>query len=96
MFARITPYQMKTDTLDDAKAKIEALKSQVMGLPGIKQFINVVDDETGKGYVISLVESREVSDANAAQVSAIWGQFAEHLTAMPTPEGYDVFANWKN
>ena len=96
MFARITPYQMKTDTLGDAKAKIEALKSQIMGLPGIIEFINAVDDETGKGYVVALVESREVSDANAAQVSAIWGQFADHLTAMPTPEGYDVFAHWKN
>ena len=96
MFARITSYQMNPATLDVAKAMVNEIKSEVMALPGMHEFINAVDDETGRGYVISLVESREVSDANADKVMAIWGKFADHLTAKPEPEGMDVYVHWRN
>ena len=75
---------------------VESVKSQVMALPGMIEFINAVDNETGKGYVVSVVESREISDANADKVMAIWGMFADFLVAPPVPEGFDVFAHWKS
>ena len=94
MFARITHYKMKPEMLDDAKAKVAELESKIMGMPGIVQFINAVDDDTGAGYVVSISESRALAEANAETAKAIWGMFADHLVEMPTPEGFEVAANW--
>ena len=95
MFARVTPYKMKPGSRDAAMAIMERLKDQIMGMPGMHNFINVMNED-GSGYVVAVVESRATSDANAETVKALWGQFADHLEAMPTPEGFDVMANWSN
>jgi hypothetical protein len=59
-----------------------------MGMPGIHNFINVLNDD-GSGYVISVVESEAISNANAAKV-ALWGAFSDHMEAAPKAVGYDV------
>lgn len=93
MFARITKFKMKADMVDEARALMNDLKGEIMGLPGMLQFINAMDDE-GNGYIVSVVESREASDANMPRVKELWGKFSHHLEAMPTPEGFEVNANW--
>lgn len=93
MFARITRYKMKAGSRDEGEALVTQLKDQIMSLDGMQQFINCANED-GSGYVISLVESQEKSDANAEKVAAIWGNFAHLLEAAPTPEGFDVIANW--
>jgi hypothetical protein len=93
MYARITPFKMKPGSTDAATQLMNSLRSDIMGLPGMKHFINVMNED-GSGYVVSLIESKEISDGNAERVRQIWGNFAEHLEAMPTPEGYDVIAEW--
>ena len=95
MFARITPYQMKPEKMEEALALIEKLKPRIMGLPGLKQLINLSNDD-GSGYIISVVESQATSDQNAAAVQAIWAEFKDHLQSMPTPQGYGVNCNWSN
>ena len=95
MFSRVTPYQLKPGARDAAIATMNEMKADIMALPGLKQFINVIGDD-GKGYVISVVESQEVSDANKERVMALWGRMGAHLAAMPTPEGGDVVADWSN
>ena len=95
MFARVTHYKMKAASFDEAVAMVEDLKDRIMALPGIIQFINVGNSD-GSGYVISLVESKEISDANQSEAMAIWGQFADHLEAKPVPEGYEVIQNWSS
>jgi hypothetical protein len=94
MFARVTHYKMKKTSIDEAKALLEKLKPQIMALPGMKQFINTMNDD-GSGCVISLVESRAVSDDNQQAVAALWGNFSAHLEGAPKAEGFDVFADWK-
>ena len=89
MFARITKYRMKPEMIDDAKAKLDELRPRIMSLPGLITFINVLNDD-GNGYVVSVVESEEISNANQEQVAAIWGLFADHLAEPPSPEGYNV------
>ena len=93
MHARVTKYKMKADAMDDAVALVNKFRDEIMAMPGMIHFINVANDD-GSGYVVALVESREVSDANADLVREMWGRFADHLEEMPTPEGYDVIANW--
>jgi hypothetical protein len=95
MYARVTPFKMKPDSLDDATKLIHQLKDQVMGLPGMIQFIDCVQKD-GSGYIVAVVESREVSEQNQERVMAIWANFKDHLEKMPTPAGYDVIANWTN
>ena len=89
MYARVTKYRMKPETMNDSIALLQELKPQIMALPGMIQFINVANDD-GNGYVISLVESREISDANQDRVAQIWARFADYLAAPPEPAGYDV------
>ena len=93
MYARITNYKMKPESIDAAMALLEQLKPQILALPGMVRFINA-HDETGAGYVISLVDSKETADANADAVQAIWANFADHLESIPSPQGSGVIADW--
>lgn len=95
MFARITTYRLKPGTVDTAKEIMEGLMPQIMGMPGLKQFINAVDAD-GNGYVVSIVESEEASNANQSKVQQLWAQFADVLAEPPVPGGYDVIMNRSN
>lgn len=93
MFARVTEYKMKQGTREEATAMMEKLKPQIMGMPGIHSFTNVMNDD-GTGYVVSLVESQATSDANAAKVAALWANFAPMMETAPKAVGFDVMAHW--
>jgi hypothetical protein len=95
MFARVTQFKMKPGTREAATAKMEELRGQILGMPGMHNFINVMNED-GSGYVVSIVESEATSNANAPKVAELWGAFADYLEAVPTPQGYDVIANWSN
>jgi len=92
MFARVTKYRMKPESIEAAKSKLNELKPQIMGMPGMKNFINVMNSD-GSGYVISVVESEASSNANQATVQAIWANFSEYLAEPPVAEGFDVLMN---
>ncbi len=94
MHARVTHFKMKPGSRDAAVALMNDLKDQILGMPGMRHFINVMNDD-GSGYVVALVESKEVSDANHELTMAMWGRFSDFLEAVPDPEGYDVMANWE-
>ena len=95
MFVRVTPFKMKADSRDAATELVHQLKDKIMGMDGMQQFINVMNED-GSGYIIAVVDSEESSNANADNVKALWGQFADHLEAMPVPVGYDTVVNWSN
>lgn len=95
MFARVTHYKMKSGSRDATTEILNSLKSQIMSMPGMHNFINVANED-GSGYVISVVESEAVSNANAAKVTELWGAFSDYLEAAPKPLGFDVIANWQN
>ncbi|NUH66420.1 hypothetical protein HTT03_14120 [Sulfitobacter sp. S0837] len=94
MFARVTPYQLKSGAREAALNTLSEMKADILALPGLKQFLNVLNDD-GSGYVISVVESQKTSDDNAEKVRELWGRMADHLAEMPTPHGCEVVANWK-
>ena len=93
MYARVTPYKMQPGTKAAATERLATMKDMIMGMPGMQQFINVMNED-GSGYVIAVVESEQVSNANAESVKSAWGQMAEFLEEMPTPQGYDVVVDW--
>ncbi|HSM40911.1 MAG TPA: hypothetical protein VK862_09175 [Afifellaceae bacterium] len=89
MYARVTKYRMKPEAMNDSIALLEQLKPEIMALPGMIQFINVANED-GNGYVVALVESKEVSDANKDRVAQIWARFTDFLADFPEPAGYNV------
>lgn len=93
MFARVTEYKMKAGTKDAATDMMNSLKTQIMAMRGMHQFINVMNDD-GSGYVISIVESQATSDANASKVAELWANFGPMMETPPEPKGFDVAANW--
>ncbi|MEM8632050.1 MAG: hypothetical protein AAGF74_12500 [Pseudomonadota bacterium] len=95
MFARVTQFKMKAGTRDAATALMHELKPRIMGLDGMHQFINVMNDD-GSGYVVSIVKDEATSDANSPQVMALWQEFADMLEGVPTPAGFEVVAAWSN
>jgi len=95
MFARITNYKMKPGSRDAATDVLNSLRDQIMGMPGMHHFLNVANED-GSGYVVSVVESEAVSNANADKVAKIWSNFSDYLEGPPKTEGYDVIANWSN
>ncbi len=93
MFARFTIVQVDADKVDEViklyeDSVVPAAKSQ-KGYRGAYLF---TDRKTGKGYSISLWDSEE--DALANEQSGYYkgqvGKFAEHFTAPPVQEGYEV------
>ena len=92
-YARITKFKMKPDAIDEAVARLEGMKDKIMGMPGVLQFINAANDD-GTGYVVSIVESKEIAEANTEALMAVWGAFADLLEGIPTPEGFELRANW--
>lgn len=71
------------------------LKPQIMSLPGMLNFINVVNED-GYGYVIAVVESEEISNASQDNVQAIWAKFADHLAKPPVADRFMVLMNGSN
>jgi len=93
MYARVTAFKMKPGSRDAATAKLNELKDQILGLPGMQKFYNVMNED-GNGYVIALVTDQATSEANAEKVASIWANFAEFLEAKPEPKGFDVVLDW--
>ncbi len=93
MFARITHYKMKPESNQAVTDRLHQMKDQIMALPGMVQFLNTMNSD-GSGCVVSIVESREISDANQEAVGKIWAQFASDLESQPEASGFDVIANW--
>lgn len=95
MYARVTKYRMKPEAIEGALAKLDAMRPQIMALPGLLHFTNMMNDD-GSGVVVSVVESQEVSDANQDKVQALWANFADDLAEAPVAEGYNVLMNEAN
>ena len=95
MYARVTSYRMKPDSITAAEALLNQVKSEIMAMPGMLNFINVIDAD-GNGYVVAVVESEETSNANQEMVEAMWARFGDFLAEPPQPGGYRVMMNEAN
>jgi hypothetical protein len=95
MHARITRYKMKPDATEAFRDALNGLKADIMALPGMQQCVTVMHAD-GSGYVISLVDERGLSAESVDRVRAIWHKFQDHIEAIPSPEIFDVVANWSS
>lgn len=95
MFARVSTFKMKPEKIADAENKLNEMMPQIMSLPGLKSFTNVINKD-GSGVVMSVTESEEISDANQEQVAQIWAAFSDHLAEPPVVNGYRVMVHSSN
>jgi len=95
MFARISTYKMKPESIADAEAKMEELLPRIMGMDGMISFTNAIDGN-GNGVVVSVVESEEKSNANKEQIAKLWAEFSQFLLQPPEIGGYRVIAHESN
>ncbi|HJW74843.1 MAG TPA: hypothetical protein VJ787_04125, partial [Thermoleophilia bacterium] len=94
MFARVTSAQLKPDQVETF---ISMIRDQVIprarNLPGFKGGYWLVDRSTGKGYGITLFESREALDASEDQANRIREEVSRGAgLAIPSFERYEVVA----
>ena len=95
MQARITRFKMKAEATEAARALMERLKDDIMALPGMRQCVTVMNED-GSGFVISLIDAAGTSPESVDRVRAIWHRFQDHLESMPSPEIFEVAADWSN
>lgn len=93
MYARITPYKLKVGARASALDLMEALRPEILALPGMNRFVNVLDAD-GSGYTIAFVDSLGMDATTLDRVNALWSRFADHLEATPTPHGFEIVADW--
>lgn len=95
MFARISTYKMKPESVAEAEAKLQKLMPTIMSMNGMISFTNAID-AAGNGVVVSVVESEETSNENKAEVAKIWAEFSQYMTEPPVIGGYRVLAHQSN
>lgn len=93
MIALVSHYALKPGSRDKAIATMQAMKSGIMGLPGMTHFSNVMKaDETG--YVIATIENEDLARENEPEVKKLWAAYGEFLKDMPAIETCEVVADW--
>lgn len=90
MYARVSRYQMKSGSFEEAQRMVETMTPQIKAIPGIRDWLNVGRAEDGKGVVIALFDNKAAADAALTSAEQIWAQFSDHLVAEPEVEAYDV------
>lgn len=94
MYARVSPYRLKPGCREKAIAMMEAMKTDIMALPGLTRFMNLMKDD-GSGYVVAIVNSAEQARKNEPRERELWAAFADVLEELPVTEGCEVPANWQ-
>ncbi len=93
MYARVTNYKMKPGSREAATKVMEGLREQILALPGIVKFINVMKDD-GTGVVVALSTNQTMDEETAARVQALWSNFMEFLESPPERGDFHVVADW--
>jgi heme-degrading monooxygenase HmoA len=93
MYAKVTRYRTKPGMAAEAVALMEQMKGQIMSLPGLKQFLNIMDED-GAGYVIGIWTDKEAAYANADREEQMWAAYSDHLEPVEAAQGHEVRANW--
>lgn len=93
MFARITSYKMKPGSRAAATDVMNGLRGEVLSLPGMVRFINVMKDD-GSGLVIALTTNETADEATNAKIAKLWSNFGEFIEEPIKREDYHLLADW--
>jgi quinol monooxygenase YgiN len=95
MYARITTYHCKTETMDDAIALFKKMKPEIMRIPGLKHLFHT-GNQDGNCALIGIYNSREAAEAATESAKAFFDRFAEYIDSELQPLGYEVLVHGTN
>lgn len=95
MYARITTYRNKPEKLDESLALAEAMKPEIMSIPGIKFYFST-GNEDGNCAVIAIYESQQAAEAARDVARELFARASEFLESEPQPRGYQVLLQGVN
>lgn len=82
MYARVTKYQIKPESIDETEAMLEANTAKVQGLSGLISSYVVWNDD-GAGQVVTIYESEAAASAATPIVQEIWSGMGNLLAGPP-------------
>lgn len=88
MYARVTKFQGKADTMSEMQGRLEGIASQVKAIPGVVSVYTAWKGE-GAGLVFAVYESEAVATAAAENIKGIWGGLADLLAGPPEADFFD-------
>jgi len=94
MQVRITRFKMRSDSVGDAGGRMQALKDEILGQPGMRQCLIVMNPD-GAGHVIAQIDEDGSSPEAVDRVRLLWHKFHDYLESVPDPEIYEVLADWR-
>ena len=93
MQARITRFKMRPESAGEARALMESLKGEIMGQPGVRHCMIVMNPD-GAGHVVAMIDEAGSSPEAVDRLRALWHRFHDHVEEAPSPEIYEMVADW--
>ncbi|MEA3410419.1 MAG: hypothetical protein U9R74_02645 [Pseudomonadota bacterium] len=90
MHARVTRFELKPETAEQANKLVDKTRLEVMEIPGIKGYINLRSYDGTHGLVITFYESSEDADTATQPALQQWIKFTELFESAPESMGYNV------
>jgi hypothetical protein len=90
MHARVTQFELKPETAEQANARVEQTRREVMKIPGIRGYINLRSYDGTQGVAITFYESAEQADTATQPALQQWIKFTEFFESTPESRGYNV------
>ena len=94
MCIRSTRFQVRPDSIGRFQELVESAKQKTAPLDGLRQSYFAMDD-SGKGVMLGIWESREKALSSLPAVKAAWAEVMEHLAGQPQIDEYSNAAQVK-
>jgi len=82
MYARVTSFQAKPDTIDAMESRLSGIADKVSALPGMVSCVTVWNAD-GAGQVTALYESEAAANDASAAIQSVWGGLMDLLSGAP-------------
>lgn len=88
MYARLTSFQVEPTKIEEMKAKLPSIKSQLERVADLVDWYSVWRAD-GQGYVLTVYKDKASADASLEMARNIWGGLSNLLKGQPRPETFD-------
>ena len=88
MYARVTSFQVDPAKIEEMKAKLPGIKSQLARIAGLVEWYSVWRND-GQGFVLTVFKDKANADASLGVARDIWGGLSNLLKDQPIPETFD-------
>ena len=88
MYARMTSFQVEPAKIEEMKAKLPTIKSQLERVAGLVDWYGVWRDD-GQGFVLTVFKDKASADASLGMARDIWGELSNLLRGQPKPETFE-------